>query len=154
MMRKARRSLADKLASLALLPPAGQAVSPLAAQVTGQHYAVETNEFGIKEVALDFADSAVALTAQVSNGRGASHGGYGEWREGSMALFGGKTDRTAASGVWTAADTFVLTVRLYETPFVHTLTFQFSGDDLRIDGDVNVGFEAQKFSLMAQRSAN
>ncbi len=48
----------------------------------------------------------------------------------------------AASGVWTAADTFVLTLRYYETPFYETHTFQFDGDSLLLKSAVNVAFGA------------
>ncbi len=148
------RALADKLASLALLPPPGDATSPLASQVAVQRYAVESNEFGVEEVALEFSDSVGTLTALVAAGAEQVTFGYGEWREGSTALFGGEEARTVASGVWTAEDTLALTVRRYETPFVHTLIFRFSGAELRIEGDVNVGFEAQKMMLIAHRAAS
>ncbi len=122
--------LADKLANLALLPPAGQAVSLLAAQVTGQQYVVDANELGIKLVSLDFSDSVCTLTMQEATGEEQVIAGYCEWHKGSTALFDEPARVVAASGVWTADDTFLLTARLYETPFVHTLTFRFSGDEL------------------------
>jgi hypothetical protein len=46
----------------------------------------------------------------------------------------------AASGAWTAADTFELTLRYYETPFHDTYAFQFTGDSLLLKGDVSVVF--------------
>ena len=145
--------LADKLANLALLPPSGQATTPLAAQVTGQQYTVEANELGIKAVSLEFSDSLCTLTMQEATGEEQITAGYGEWHKGSTALFGEPARVVAASGIWTADDTFLLTARLYETPFVHTLTFRFSGDDLHIETDVNVTFLTQQQSLVAHRVA-
>jgi len=45
-----------------------------------------------------------------------------------------------ASGVWTAEDTFTLTLCLYETPFISTITCRFEGDRLFYDFKVNVSF--------------
>ncbi len=46
----------------------------------------------------------------------------------------------AASGAWTADNTFTAKLCFYETPYVVTLTLTFSGDELRVDAETNVGF--------------
>jgi len=45
----------------------------------------------------------------------------------------------AASGGWTADDTYTLKVVRYRTPFVVTYRLQFSGDQLGVESEMNVG---------------
>jgi hypothetical protein len=56
-------------------------------------------------------------------------------------------------GVWTAADTFVLTLRYYETPVYDTHTFQFEGDRLLLKGGVNVAFGPKEYPPVQGRLA-
>jgi hypothetical protein len=44
-----------------------------------------------------------------------------------------------ASGAWTADDTYAAKLCFYETPFCAAMGFQFSGDELRLDVEYNVG---------------
>jgi hypothetical protein len=79
--------------------------------------------------------------------------GYGVWQPGVTALFhdawvSGATP-IAASGAWTAEDRFTMIVRLYETPFYHTLEFYFSGDELLLESRVNVSLDASRPLLLA-----
>jgi hypothetical protein len=46
----------------------------------------------------------------------------------------------AAGCAWTAADLFTAKIALSETPFVHTISLKFSGDELRYLSEANVGF--------------
>lgn len=55
-----------------------------------------------------------------------------------------------SSGVWTADDTFTLTLRYYETPFYQTLTCHFAGDQLTMDVVANVGFVVKKYTIPAR----
>ena len=48
----------------------------------------------------------------------------------------------AASGAWTAADTYTARLWMYESPFQWTLGLRFEGDDLHLDVEQNVGFGA------------
>ena len=50
----------------------------------------------------------------------------------------------AASGAWTADDTFKAKICFYETPFIITLTLKFAGDQLLFDSESNVGFGPAK----------
>jgi hypothetical protein len=45
----------------------------------------------------------------------------------------------AASGAWTADDTFAARLCFYETPFIVTVQFALSGDELRCTAESNVG---------------
>jgi hypothetical protein len=65
--------------------------------------------------------------------------GDGEWRIGTVSLSGWEAT-TAASGGWTADDTFVLRVFLLGTPFLRTCTFRFDGADATLAVTDNVSF--------------
>jgi hypothetical protein len=46
----------------------------------------------------------------------------------------------AASGGWTGEDTYTARVCLTETPFQFKLTLRFSGNEVQLDREANVGF--------------
>ena len=50
----------------------------------------------------------------------------------------------AASGAWTAEDTFTAKLCFYETPFIVTVRLRFSGKELHYTCDSNVGFGPTK----------
>ena len=57
----------------------------------------------------------------------------------------------AASGAWTAQDTFTVKILLYETPFYSTVNFKFDGDRLLIDSEHNVSFGPTKLPQITGR---
>ena len=65
-----------------------------------------------------------------------------DWEQGTLTswrsrhgFYGGD----AASGGWTAADTFTLQVVRYRTPFSTTYRFRFADDQVTVDSEQNVG---------------
>jgi hypothetical protein len=66
------------------------------------------------------------------------------WPLGGELLPGSKVQNAAACAAWTSEDTLTVKLCLYETPFVHTLQLKFSGDELRLNAEVNVGFGSTK----------
>ena len=62
-----------------------------------------------------------------------------------MAVSGLGPQPTLASGAWTSADTFVLTVRYYETPFYDTHTFQFEQDSLLLSSGINIALRTREY---------
>jgi hypothetical protein len=50
----------------------------------------------------------------------------------------------AASGAWTANDTFTAKLCLYETPYIVTIRLKFSGEELQCNSEANVGFGPTK----------
>jgi len=58
----------------------------------------------------------------------------------------------AASGAWTAPDTFTVKIAAYETPFSSTLSLRFDGDRLLLESEHNVAFGPTKLPpLVGQR---
>jgi hypothetical protein len=66
--------------------------------------------------------------------------GRGAWRKGRAAWGALAAQPVAASGAWTADDTFAARLCFYETPFIFTARLKFSGDEVRCDVESNVGF--------------
>ena len=136
----ARARLADKLSGLALIPAQGQALTPAAAAISGKTFLLESNPMKVETIRFDFDADGSTLKLCFPDGEQVIRAGCGAWVAGVMAAGGSGPRPVAASGVWTAPDTFELTLRYYETPFHDTYAFQFDGDNLLLKGDVSVVF--------------
>jgi hypothetical protein len=75
----------------------------------------------------------------------------------SRGLFANGLDRAlsvpanpsvAASGAWTAENTFTVKIVLSETPYYSTLNFKFDGDRLLFDSEHNVNFGPTKLQQL------
>lgn len=143
----AQGKLAARLKNLEIPPQIGSA--------TGRHAPGMTYEFGENSLKLESirfeADknsaaggggdkaNAVTIIARV-NGQdhevvcpnGAWHDGYAAW---------GRLHHqpAAASGAWTADDTYMLKLCFYQTPFIVNVKFKFTGDEVQISGEPNLG---------------
>ena len=68
--------------------------------------------------------------------------GRDAWATGRAAWGRQHEQPAAASGAWTAGDTFTAKTCFYETPFILTLNLTFAGEDVRCAARWNVGFGA------------
>jgi CubicO group peptidase (beta-lactamase class C family) len=141
----AQSRLADKLAGLALHPALGQALTATATAISGKTFLLEPNAMKIEAISFEFGASGSTVKLRLADGEQVISAGCGAWVEGVLAAGAPGPRSVAASGVWTAANTFVLTLRYYETPFYETRTFQFDGDSLLLKGVVNVAFGPKEF---------
>jgi hypothetical protein len=132
--------LGRKLSSLALLPVQGQAASLVAAGVSGRKYSFEANEEKLESLSLDFSGEVCVLTLQDERGEHRVECGSGAWLKGRTTLNRRESPHVAASGAWTAEDSYVMKLHFYETPFCHTLTCRFTEDKLIFDSKANVAF--------------
>lgn len=124
------------LAGLTLHQPQGAALSPVAAQVSGRTYVFPTNDQNIDAVRLDFngPDATLAVRSQGQKYHIAC--GSGAWKKERTAFTAGAApwiaapveQPVAASGAWTADDTYTVKLAYYETPLAITLTCRFAGD--------------------------
>ncbi len=144
-------ALRQRLATLELPTVQGEQTSPLAAQVSGKRYQFPTNESKIAALQLDFGAETTTLTIEDDQGSHSVLCGNSTWQIGSTTL-----DRRAsllatphrhqiqspiaASGAWTASDTYVIKLYFYETPFCRTFTCRFADTKLVLDSKVNVAF--------------
>ena len=145
----AARELTHTLKALALTPPQGSTTSPIAARLSGKAFVFDPNDETLHSLSFDF--DAKTLTYRLLGGgqRRGKHTlafGLGVWME-SVSVLGVselrkvvEPQKVAAGGVWTAEDTFVLTLCQFETPFIATITCRFEGDKLFFDFKANVSF--------------
>jgi CubicO group peptidase (beta-lactamase class C family) len=142
---EAQARLADKLSGLSLTPPQGQALTPAGAAVSGKTFRLEPNPMQLEAIGFDFSAKGSAVKLRFAAGEEVISAGCDAWIEGSTTAGAPRPRHVAASGVWTAADTFLLTLRYYETPFSDTYSFQFDGDSLLLKGEVNVALAPKEY---------
>lgn len=151
----AHARLTARLASLSLPTQSGVASSPVAAALPGRRFVFEPNAQGLD--ALTFgpaaADGTQTLRLEAGGRELRLEIAHGSWRNGTLPAGNPMpgADAIAASGAWTADDTFTVQLVRYRTPFVTTYRLHFSGDRLVIDGENNVAFGERKLpQLIAQ----
>jgi len=96
------------------------------------------------EGAGDGKDAPVTLVARFDGVDARIVCGRGTWQKGRVAWGSLPEHPLAASGVWTADDTFTAKLCFYETPFVVTVRLTFSGEEVRCNSEANVGFGPTK----------
>ncbi len=137
--------------------PKAAAAPALKPQVTARRYVFPANEQKLEWLSLERTGDAATLVAQVAGVEQRLALGNGEWRRGhfshgaqaaSVAALrdAGKESRppVAASGAWTARDTYTAKIAFYETPFALTMTLRFGGDIVVLDSEYNVAFGPTK----------
>jgi CubicO group peptidase (beta-lactamase class C family) len=137
---KARQALKARLAALAMPVQPGDAASPRAAELSGRTYAFPKNDDGVEAVTVDFAKDGVTLRLTQNGRESLIPCGQAAWKRGGTMALAGAVQPTAASGAWTAPDTYAARVWMYESPFQWTLGLRFEGDALHLDVEQNVGF--------------
>jgi CubicO group peptidase (beta-lactamase class C family) len=149
---EAANTLAMKLSNLMLPFVQGQTRTPVLSRTSGRTYKVDSNDLRIETIALDFSEAGCIVRIKTAEGEETIHCGYGVWQRGQTTLFNGRWASApmpiAASGAWTAEDSFTMVVRLYETPFYYTLIYHFIEDELMFEVRVNVTLESTKPLLM------
>src|ERR1041384_485476 len=148
----ARRQLEARLAALKVKFPSGAASSPISASVSGKWFEFPENDRGIKAVSFDFSSTSPALIVRTVTGETRTTIQRNTWTK-SHGMFANGLDRAlsvpanplvAASGAWSAEDTFTVKIVLSETPYYSTLNFKFGGDRLLFDSEHNVSFGPTK----------
>lgn len=159
----ARTALTEKLASLALPVALGASTSAIASAVSGTSYTIKPNAFGIERVAFDFDADRAVVTITNAGSELPVRAGYGVWLEGladgrvigrerSFASGLGR-ERMAASGAWTAEDTYELRLCYTEGEVCPIVRFRFTDGEVRLEIDPNVSWgEPTMTTLSAHRA--
>jgi hypothetical protein len=134
-----------------LVDPQGQilaraAVNAPPAQVLGKKYVFAANERKLEAITLESNgnDGAVTLVARFDGVERRIACGRGTWQKGRVAWGLLPEQPVAASGAWTANDTFTARLCFYETPYLFTIRLKFSNQELQCDGEANVSFGPTK----------
>ncbi len=148
----AQNRLATKLASLALKTPAGAATSASAATAVGKRYTFASNPLGLDSLALESAPGSgdVSFGLRVAGTDQRLAAGLNKWQKGTLKTSPDPPDPVAASGAWTADDTYTLAVARYRTPFVTTYKLRFAGDQLFVTAEQNVPANAKPVEIVGR----
>jgi hypothetical protein len=104
-------------------------------------------------MALERKGDAVTLVTRLGGVEQRIPCGHGEWRKARLT-YGQQVDQpVAASGAWTAPDTYTARIALYETPFMLTLALRFASDQLFLDSEYNVSFGPTKQAQLVGAAA-
>lgn len=135
-----RRLLTDRLGGMRIDPPHGAPTSPTGSRLSGRTITFEPNVLGVRNAVLETADSHDRLTVDHEEETVIVSVGHAEPVLTRTSLRRGSPEDVLVSGTWTSQDTYVLTVRFVEAPFVLTATATVTGDDVVVDGGFNVAF--------------
>jgi hypothetical protein len=151
-----REKLKSTLAKLTLRPLGSLASvsSPVAAQVSGRRFVFPANDQKLEAIALEpgGAGEEATLLTRFGGVEQRMAVGRGEWRKGRLAYGALPEQPVAASGAWTADDTYAVKISFHETPFAITLSLRFSGDELVYDSQYNVAFGPTKQAQLVGRA--
>jgi hypothetical protein len=130
---------------LNIAPPLGEARSPLSSEISDVTYSFDPNYETLHHVNFYFDNETCRMTYRLLGGgkrRGIHHLeiGYCKWLDGISYLGDFTPHKVAASGAWTAQNTFTVTMCFYETPFILTLTCRFESNRIFYNCKSNVGF--------------
>lgn len=132
--------LAAALRALRLDPPAGAATSPAAARLAGVALAVDDPVWA-RSITLEPGPVRDTVTVDlVGHGPLRVTAGHAEPDEHVLTVRRRNPERVLLSAVWTAPDTYVLTARFVESPFVVTCTALVLDDRVGMSSQVNVSF--------------
>jgi len=139
--------LMRRLGALEVRHPESKTDSATAKRVSGKTFRFDANDAKIETITPTFRGNRCTLVLRDGKGERKIESGDGEWVRGAgtiTAPLAGTIDaKVAARGAWTADDTYELTLCFYETPFIQTLTWKFTGDQVAVTSKMNVGGSQQ-----------
>ena len=159
----AQRALTARLATLTLPPVRGVRPDATALAAASRRYTFGDNGSSIEWLSVEPAAAhdgqTIALRIGGVEQRVSARAGVwekGVWAEAPRAgtpsvitaVDQGRGEPMAASGAWSAGDTYVLKIARYRTPFVTTYRLRFSGDALAVEIEQNVGPADQRVTRL------
>ena len=138
-------ALAQKLATLTLLPAATQAATSVASQISGKTYAITDNTLHVKDASLTFGKDGCIFKLQDDKGSHQVLCGVNRWVDSTTTFAvaplmltptvvpGGETRKVAGSGSWQDANTFVMIWRFIETAHYDLVTCRFSSEGVQVE---------------------
>lgn len=143
-----QEKLQIRLASLQVPIVAGRAACDTAKSISGKKYTLTDAPGGLQMLSLRTSVEPGAEPVLIVRRDGIEQEaacGYQRWVKGSLPLRGAGSQPVAISGAWTADDTFTVKVCFFETPHTLTLQLKFTGEEVRVDSEMNVDFGPTKY---------
>ena len=132
--------LCAKLRLLSLPLPEGKALSPGAKQWSEKTYQLESNDLKLESLAIKFEAERGTMIVRDERGEHSMQVGHGTWLKGTTAGRGHGNEPIAASGAWTAEDTYEVRVCYYEAEFCPVFRFHYISGELRLEVEPNVSW--------------
>ena len=146
-----RKELETRLAGLTVRMPTGAATSPLLAKVANRRFVFPENDQKLESITIQPATTGNGLTVSTVMAGKESRVviNPGTWTKGRLdfpSALGvtASAEPIAVSAAWSEADTLVVKLCIYESPFQQTLRLRFDGDTVTRDAEMNVGFGGTK----------
>jgi CubicO group peptidase (beta-lactamase class C family) len=143
----ADRRLAERLAGLSLPVQSGEAGSPMASVIAGKQFTFARNPLGLESLALVPAKNGTGTTVncRLAGSDQSIVCGQGTWVKGTLTTQNnprgwGDLAPVAASGAWTADDTYTAKLVRYRTPFTLLLRLKFSEAMVAVDLEQDLSF--------------
>ena len=159
----AHAALQRGLAGLALPPVTGAASNAHASEVSGKWYAFAGKRQPWQAISFDFRGDRALCIVRDADGEHRVECGHGAWVKGittwdltrphGAPRRGPQARPVAASGAWTAGDTYEMKLVFYTTPLCFTFTCRFTGGKLLVKVRVNVSFGPTEFPLLTGKLA-
>ncbi len=135
-----RARLEQRLKSLTLPTPLG---SGAPAEVFGKTFAFPSNDRQLESISLQRSEGDQVLVTFVMRIDGVERRlvlGRDRWQNGKGTWNRLPEQPVSACGAWTADNQLTAKLCFHETPFVVTLRLTFSGDEVQLASETNVGF--------------
>jgi CubicO group peptidase (beta-lactamase class C family) len=132
--------LKQQLADLSLAYVQGQVASAAGEEASGKTFTFAGNDQKIQSITPTFKGGRCTLKVRDDRMEHKLEVDHERWLKGRTTLGSGHPQKVAASGGWTDADTYVIKMAFYETPFCPTITCRFKGKEMTYQYKNNVGF--------------
>ncbi len=122
-------------------------------EISAKTYVFATNDLKLETISLerDAVDGHETLVTRVDGVEQRIICGRGRWHEGQVAWGTMPRQPAAAASGW-MNETFTAKICFYETPFIVTVRLKFSGNELTVNSELNVGFGRTKQADLVGKS--
>ncbi|MFT5108202.1 MAG: hypothetical protein ACI8XO_004864, partial [Verrucomicrobiales bacterium] len=154
--------LQNKLGGLALPTAKGKVTSAASEGFLNRDYDFPANQQDIESLRLVSSDGGknIQFVAGVEGAEAGLPCSFGKWSTGRAPLVGGRRphfadEPIASSFAWKSDNTLVIKQFAYETPFGASLKLTFTGDQVALEREANVGFgSTRQQKLVGQARAD
>ena len=133
--------LCDKLDTLSLPMADGSTSSPKEEQWSGKIYKLEVNHLNLEGVTLQFGDGGSTLTLRDARGEHPIQVGHSAWTMGASNIRARGDESIAASGAWTADNTYEVRICCTEDAYCPVFRFHYQGGELQLEIEPNATWD-------------
>lgn len=146
---EARAKLESTLKGLTLKTIGTKGTPP---NLVGRTFKFSTNPGKLESLTLESDDKGFTIDAKVAGAERRIASAPGAWKKGRAAWGRMAEEPAAATGAWTADDTFTAKVCFVETPFIATIRLKFTATDVSCETEWNVGFGQTKEAALVGKA--